>query len=141
MRSHLLLSLIVLLVIVSGCHTSTTFMLPPNTDLVINGERATFDGKDEEGHFKYESRPFFWTSVIGIEYMLVQDGKVVKKDRLPSSFRVASIFWPPYAMLYWPFGFSLDCYDLSDLKKEFIEKCPTSEASAKGDAQASKPKQ
>jgi hypothetical protein len=70
-------------------------MLPPNTDLVINGERVTFESKDEDGHPKLERLPFFWTSIIGIEYYLLDGDKIIKKDRLPSEFRIASIFWPP----------------------------------------------
>jgi hypothetical protein len=132
-----LLPLIILLVVFSGCHTSASFMLPPNTSLLINGERVTFESKDEDGRPKFETRPFFWTSIVGIEYAIVQEEKIVKKDRLPSSFRIASIFWPPYAYIYWPVGFNFDCYDLTDTKKEFIEKCPTHEHSAKKSASAS----
>jgi hypothetical protein len=121
----------IVLFVLSGCHTSTTFMLPPNTDLMINGERISLDVKDEEGHVKFEKRPFFWNSIMGIEYMLLQDDKIVKKAKLPSSFRIASIFWPPYAYIYWPVGFRFNCYDLSDPKKEFIEKCGTSLEGAK----------
>jgi hypothetical protein len=136
MRSKALL-VVMILAVLSGCHTTASFILPPNTNLVINGERVVFDSKDEAGRPQFESRPFFWTSVAGIEYMLVQDDKVVKKDRLPASFRVASIFWPPYALIYWPVGFGLDCYDLSDPKKEFTERCPTPNDVAKGNKNAS----
>jgi hypothetical protein len=114
----------VLLLVITGCHTSASFILPPNTELIINDEKVAFESKDDEGRPKYERTPFFWTSIIGIEYMLVQNDKVIKKDRLPSSFRIASIFWPPYAFIYWPVGFNFDCYDLSDINKEFYEKCP-----------------
>ncbi len=123
MRKYGLLGVITLLVL-SGCHTSASFILPPNTDLMINGERVTFDSKDDEGRPQLETRPFFWTSVIGIEYSLIQNDKVIKTDRLPASFRIASIFWPPYALIYWPMGFRFDCYDLSDPAKKFVEKCP-----------------
>jgi hypothetical protein len=116
-----------MLVVLSGCHTSASFILPPNTDLMINDERVAFQSKDEGGRPIFESTPYFWTSVTGIKYSLLQNDKIVKSDRLPSSFRIVSIFWPPYALLYWPFGFSFDCYDLSDPKKEFVEKCSTRE--------------
>jgi hypothetical protein len=124
MKNHVLLVMVVLLFL-SGCHTSTSFMLPPNTDLMINGERISLDVKDEAGHVTFKKTPFFWTSIMGIEYMLLQEDKIVKKAKLPSSFRIASIFWPPYAYIYWPVGFRFKCYDLSDPKKEFIEKCGT----------------
>lgn len=111
-------------VILSGCHTTASFMLPPDTELMINGERVAFDSKDEDGHPRLERLPFFWTSIMGIEYRLLQDGKVLKTDKLPSEFRIASIFWPPYAYIYWPVGFRFECYDLTDPKREFVEKCP-----------------
>lgn len=120
------LTIVIMLAVLSGCHTSASFMLPPNTDLMINGQRLSRDVKDENGLITVQRRPFFWTSVSGIQYMLLDGEKVVKKDRLPSSFRIASIFWPPYAYLYWPVGFGLDCYDLSNPNKEFIEACPQS---------------
>ena len=138
MKIRLLLVMIMLMVF-SGCYTSASFILPPNTDLLINGERVAFNAKDEYGNLKFETRPFFWTSIVGIEYSLVQEDKIVKKDRLPSSFRIASIFWPPYAYIYWPVGFSFDCYDLSNPKKEFIEKCPTRDVSVKKTADALPP--
>lgn len=122
-----LLPLLLMLFAFTACQTSAGFMLPPNSSLLINGERVAFNARDENGYPKFETRPFFWTSIIGIEYAIVQEEKIVKKDRLPSSFRIASIFWPPYAYIYWPVGFGFDCYDLTDLKKEFIEKCPTPE--------------
>jgi hypothetical protein len=122
MKTYMMFAIIVLLAL-SGCHTSTSFLLPPDTALIINDERVPLDIKDEYGRVTLERVPFFWTSIMGIEYMLVQEDKVIKKDRLPSEFRIASIFWPPYAFIYWPIGFGLDCYDLSDPKKEFIEKC------------------
>lgn len=130
MNSHAL-SVIITLLVLSGCHTSASFILPPNTELMINGERVSFDSKDEEGRAKFQRTPFFWTSIVGIEFMLLQDDKIVKKDKLPSEFRIASIFWPPYAIFYWPVGFQFECYDLSDPKKEFIEKCATPKESAK----------
>ncbi|MBI5204432.1 MAG: hypothetical protein HZA11_05895 [Nitrospirae bacterium] len=136
MKKHAL-SVIVVLLILSGCHTSTSFILPPNTDLMVNGERISIDSKDQDGRVKFERRPFFWTSIIGIEYMLLQDDKMVKKDKLPSSFRISSIFWPPYAYIYWPIGFRFKCYDLSDPKKQFIEKCATPEELAKRNKHAS----
>ena len=32
---------------------------------------------------------------------------------LRARFRVASIFWPPFAIIYWPMGFGQRCYDLT----------------------------
>ena len=36
---------------------------------------------------------------------MLKDGTSVKKGILSTSFRVSSIFWPPYAFIYWPMGF------------------------------------
>ncbi|HAK58842.1 MAG TPA: hypothetical protein DCO77_00440 [Nitrospiraceae bacterium] len=136
MKSHAL-SMIIMLLALSGCHTSASFILPPNTDLMINGERVSFDSKDKDGRVKFERRPLFWTSIAGIEYMLLEDDNIVKKGRLPSGFRISSIFWPPYAYIYWPVGFRFKCYDLSDTKKKFIEKCGHPVGSANKNAHAS----
>ena len=35
---------------------------------------------------------------------MLKDGTSVKKGILSTSFRVSSIFWPPYAFIYWPMG-------------------------------------
>jgi hypothetical protein len=44
----------VLLLVVTGCHTSASFMLPLNTDLIVNDEKVVFESKDDEGRPKYE---------------------------------------------------------------------------------------
>lgn len=118
---------IIVAVIFAGCSTSASFKLPPNTDLMISDERVVFQSKDDAGYPEFKRTPFFWTSLMGIDYALVQDGKIIKKDRLPARFRVVSVFFPPYALIYWPIGFKLKCYDLSDIKKEFTEECSTPE--------------
>jgi hypothetical protein len=61
-----ILAVMLVAFLLSGCHTSTSFMLPPNTDLMINGERIPLAAKDEAGHVTLERRPFFWNSVMGI---------------------------------------------------------------------------
>ena len=113
----------IIVVILAACHTSASFQLPPNTELRIDEERVVFESKDEAGNPEYVRTPFFWTSIAGIKYELVQDGKVVKQDKLPARFRVVSIFFPPYALIYWPLGFQFKCYDLTDIKKEFVGEC------------------
>ncbi len=117
------LSALVMLMVLSACQTTASFILPPNTELMINGERITFNEQDEEGRHMLVRRPFFWTSIAGIQYSIIQDDKIIKKDKLPSGFRISSIFWPPYAYIYWPVGFRFKCYDLSNLQKEFVENC------------------
>ena len=133
-----LLAIMLTAAVLGGCRTSASFMLPPDTDLVIDNERVPLTVKDEAGRVAYERTPFFWNSVVGIEYVLLQNGKTIKKDRLPSFFRVASIFWPPYALIYWPIGFGYECYDLTDPKKEFIDKCPMPDNAPKAQTTSAK---
>ena len=55
----------------------------------------------------------------GIPYSLQKDGKVVKEGKLRTKFRTVSIFWPPFAAIYWPMGFNPDItYDLVNDKQE-----------------------
>jgi hypothetical protein len=117
------------LVLLMGCSTTASFKLPPNTDLMIKGERITFKEKDDDGLPLFKTRPFFWGD---ISYSLVQGEKVIKEGQLPSKFRIVSIFWPPYGFIYWPIAFRFDCYDLS---RELVEKCLPSETSEKGNVQ------
>ncbi len=37
----------------------------------------------------------------------------MQQGKLRARFRVASIFWPPFAIIYWPMGFGQRCYDLT----------------------------
>lgn len=107
--------------LLAGCSTSASFKLPPDTSLLIKGERMVFQPQaDPHGNPVLETRPYFWDAVIDIDYSLVRNDKVVKEGKLPAQFRVVSIFWPPYAVIYWPFGFRLNCYDLT---KDFVEEC------------------
>jgi len=108
---------------VIGCSTTASFKLPPDTAMLIQGERISYASKDETGRPQYSRSPFFWDSFNGIEYKLVQGDKTIKQGKLESQFRIISIFWPPYAFIYWPLGFRLNCYDLSDVNKDFIEEC------------------
>jgi hypothetical protein len=67
---------------------------------------------------KVTTTPFFWTAAGmppggGIPYSLEKDGKTIKDGRLRANFRVVSIFWPPFALIYWPMGFNPEItYDL-----------------------------
>ena len=105
-----------------GCTTSAQFLLPRNTDIILKDERfaAVLDG-----YADVTVRPFFWT---GIHYQLVQGNNVVREGKLDSSFRIASLFWPPYAIIYWPKGFSNDCYDMTKTTpgdENHTVTCPT----------------
>jgi len=92
-----------------GCHTSTQVMTPEKTLLYINNRPIVLPPTGG----KVVTRPFFWTATSGIPYHLVKDGAVVQSGKLASSFRIASIFWPPYAFIYWPIGFDSELYDLN----------------------------
>jgi hypothetical protein len=92
-----------------GCATATTVRLPPDTKLTLLKTGAVYSSGP------VVSKPFFWDSIRGIEYTLVdtKDAKIVQTGRLPASFRPVSIFWPPFAIIYWPTGFAWPCYDLT----------------------------
>ena len=102
--------LVVLLFTQIGCAIKTKIILPENTKIKIHGREAVSQGL-------IKTKPFFWTAAGGIKYELVKDGKVVRTGRLKSTFRPMSIFWPPYATIYWPIGFSKRCYDLTEKSK------------------------
>ncbi|OGW26486.1 MAG: hypothetical protein A2X56_01830 [Nitrospirae bacterium GWC2_57_13] len=93
----------------AGCSTSARFIIPENTELVVHGKKAT----PGELGTTIQLRPLFWSSLSGIDYQLIRKDTVVQSGKLPSRFRIASIFWPPYALIYWPVGFRYSCYDLT----------------------------
>lgn len=104
---------ILFLLIISGCSTYGYFKVPGDSKLYINN-RSVEIGTDGE----VSTRPFFWNAAGippkgGIPYRLEKDGKAVKSGKLRSRFRFVSIFWPPYAFIYWPIGFNSSItYDL-----------------------------
>lgn len=93
-----------------GCHTSTQIMTPEKTQLYINNRPIVVGPTGG----KVVTRPFFWSTAGGIPYHLVKDGAVVQSGKLASGFRIVSIFWPPYAFIYWPMGFDSELYDLNN---------------------------
>ncbi|MGY4531137.1 hypothetical protein ACVW0Y_000240 [Pseudomonas sp. TE3786] len=94
--------------LVSGCSTSTYFKLPEHSKVEIYKRETTYS----EGLVK--TRPFAWSAAGGIPYKLTDDsGTVLQEGKLRSRFRVASIFWPPFAIIYWPMGYGQRCYDLT----------------------------
>lgn len=115
--------LFLLIALISGCHTSTQFLLPIATDIIIKDERFS---AAKDGYVDVTVRPFFWT---GIHYVLVKGDDVVQEGKLESHFRIASLFWPPYAIIYWPKGFSNDCYDMT--KKSVADENHTAECLVK----------
>jgi hypothetical protein len=97
----------------SACSTTGHFVIPPGTELEVYERPVTVapDGT-------VTTKPFFWTAagippVGGVKYALRKDGKVIKQGRLRAKFRVVSIFWPPFALIYWPMGLNPNItYDL-----------------------------
>jgi hypothetical protein len=91
----------------AACTTTAQFQLPPQTSVRFDNRPQLYPAG------AVETRPYFWNSTSGIRYQLEQDGKVVGEGRVQAKFRPASIFWPPYALIYWPMGFAQSCYDLT----------------------------
>ena len=89
-----------------GCSTTGTFVIPEGADLYLY-ERPQPVNVDAEG--KVTTKPYFWTAMGippggGIPYRLEKDGETLKQGRLRAVFRPASVFWPPFAAIYWPVG-------------------------------------
>lgn len=105
------IALSLLLPLAVGCTTSGQFELPPNTEIEIYERPPVVP--DSTGTI--EMKPFFWTAIAGVPYKLYEDGEVVKSGRLKARFRVVSIFWPPFALIYWPAGLDPDVtHDLTE---------------------------
>jgi len=93
---------------IAGCSTGAWFKLPENSSLIVN-ERPV---KYNQGLVK--SRPFSWGAAGGVPYRLQDEqANTIQSGKLRSRFRVASIFWPPVGIAYWPMGFGQRCYDLT----------------------------
>jgi hypothetical protein len=98
----------VVLIMIAGCTTTGTFKVPEGSKLYIYKRPEPVDIKSDG---KVTTTPFFWTAAGmppggGIPYSLEKDGKTIKDGRLRANFRVVSIFWPPFALIYWPMGFN-----------------------------------
>ena len=111
----------VVLMMITGCTTTGTFKVPPGSELYVYKRPEPVDIKVDG---KVTTKPFFWTAAgippeSGIPYRLEKDGQVLKEGRLRTKFRTVSIFWPPFASIYWPMGFNPDITsDLVNDKQE-----------------------
>ena len=106
MKKTILLITAVLFIL--SCSTSNYIKLPEGSELKIKrGDELPY----KEGIIN--RTPLSWSSAGGIPYKIEKDGEVIQEGRLRAKFRVASIFWPPAALLYWPMGFRFSCYDLT----------------------------
>jgi hypothetical protein len=67
---------------------------------------------------KVTTAPYFWTAAGmppggGVPYRLEKNGETLKEGKLRAKFRPVSIFWPPFALIYWPMGLNPNItYDL-----------------------------
>ncbi len=100
-----------LIALVSGCSTSAYFKLPEHSKVEIYKRGTQYS----EG--LVTTSPFAWGATGGITYTLRDDnGTTLQEGRLRPSFRVSSIFWPPFSLIYWPMKFGQTCYDLTGTK-------------------------
>lgn len=101
---------------VSGCSTSARFIIPQDSELIVYNREVA------QTNAPVKMRPFFWNAAGGVKYRLYQHGSLVKEGKLKTRFRPVSIFWPPYALIYWPMGFGGRCYDLTTASNQkFVE--------------------
>jgi hypothetical protein len=115
------LYIVLALLLMAGCTTTGHFKVPEGSSLYIYKRPQPVDIK---ANGDVTTKPFFWTAAGippngGIPYKLEQNGQVLKEGRLRTEFRVVSLFWPPFAQIYWPMGFNPDItYDLINDKQE-----------------------
>ena len=113
MRIRVLILVAMLTATLPACSTQGTFVIPEGTQLEVY-RRPVTPGADGVAVMK----PFFWTAAGippggGVEYRLLKGDGVVQSGRLRAKFRTVSIFWPPFAYIYWPMGLNPDItYDL-----------------------------
>jgi hypothetical protein len=105
-----MLGIVFVAVLLTGCTTAGKFKTPEGAKLYIDRNpmpvEISADGTVTRS-------PFFWNDVSGIDYRLEKDGTIIQEGKLPSDFRIVSIFWPPCAIYYWPMGFESYTYDLT----------------------------
>jgi len=106
--SRYLLPLMLAAGLLSGCVTQGKFVIPKDSQLEVYRRPVTLSSDGTAA-----MTPFFWTAVGipphgGVEYRLLKDGKVLQEGRLRAKFRPVSIFWPPFAIIYWPMGLNPD---------------------------------
>ena len=117
MKLWKLMSVAVVVAVSAGCSTQGRFVIPEGSELYVYDRPQPVD---IGANGRVVTKPFFWTAAgvpphAGIPYRLEQDGKVIDEGGLRAKFRVASIFWPPFAAIYWPMGFNPDItYNLVD---------------------------
>jgi len=107
------LLLLITVLMMAGCSTTGHFIIPEGTQLEVY-ERPI--NVQSSGYVKM--RPFFWSAAGiapegGCAYRLLENNKVIKEGNLRVVFRPVSLFWPPFALIYWPMGLNPNItYDL-----------------------------
>jgi len=109
------LYIVLFMALIAGCTTTGHFKVPEGSDLYIykRPQPVTISPSGE-----VTTKPFFWTAAGmppggGVPYRLEKNGETLKEGRLRAKFRPVSIFWPPFALIYWPMGLNPDItYDL-----------------------------
>jgi hypothetical protein len=107
---------LILMLFLAGCHTSGDFVVPKGSKLYLDGRSKPVKIREVDGRVR--TRPFGWNAMgipphRGVPYRLEQDGKTIKEGKLRVKFRASSIFWPPFAIIYWPTGLNGELvYDL-----------------------------
>lgn len=92
-----------------GCSTTAPFRIPAGNTVKVTDRTVVVD---ENGEWK--TSPFFWSVAGGAPYrMMDANGNIVRQGKLKTNFRAASIFWPPFALIYWPMGLNKQGYDLT----------------------------
>jgi len=105
--------LLVVSSVLSGCVTQGKFVIPKDTQLEVYKRSVSLQADG-----RAVMRPFFWTAAgmppnSGVPYRLLKDGHAIQEGHLRAKFRPVSIFWPPFAIIYWPMGLNPDItYDL-----------------------------
>ena len=92
-----------------GCHASTQakFVIPPNSQLVVNGDpvKVADDGKATMSAFGWG----------GASYKITRNGNTLSEGKLDTKFRPISLIWPPFGALYVPKGLLGEkTYDLTE---------------------------
>lgn len=115
LRLMKIIGLSLLVVIITGCTTTGNFKMEEGSKLYIY-ERPEAVAVSPTG--QVTTKPYFWTAAGippggGVPYRLEKDGQTTKEGKLRAKFRVVSIFWPPFALIYWPMGLNSEItYDL-----------------------------
>lgn len=105
----------IILFLVAGCTTTGHFKVPEGSNLYIYKRPQPVEIKSDG---EVTTTPFFWTAAGvppggGVPYRVEKNGETLKEGKLRAKFRVVSIFWPPFALIYWPMGLNPDItYDL-----------------------------